>query len=582
MSYRIKFINKIFWFTISLWTILVLIFTAIAIWENYNYADTLALLEAETSVKKDLAYRIWNASHGGIYVPVTKRTPPNPYLKHISHQNITTLDGKQLTLMNPAYMLSQMMKDYSRLYGIKGHITSKILLNPANKPDKWELDALNAMEQTRKPIHEKTTIDTKIYYRYIRPLITQESCLKCHAFQGYKVGDIRGGVTVSIPMKKYYSSSFRRSIINIIFALFVWIFGASIILFGRKKAKEILQEKIRSYEQNIYSLVTMIEKRDRFTAGHTQRVAHYASLIAKQMNYNEEAIAELYTACILHDIGKISTPDSILLKPGLLTDVERQIIQEHVTTGYEILKDIDIYRDIAEIMRHHHEYYDGTGYPQKLRSDEIPQLSQIMTIADTFDAMTTDRIYKEKISVHSALEELKNLAGKLFNPELVGETVIALQDIKIEHIIAQSPQNDLERARFSYFYKDQVTDAYNRDYLIYSINRINLDKYQYKFAYIIYLHNVNQYNKDNSWVAGNTLFSSFAKEIDKSIENKLLFRVYGDDFIILTKEKIEFDLLENQYKTFLQDKNITLSMQEINLQENNIRTFEEFESCINL
>ncbi len=425
-------------------------------------------------------------------------------------------------------------------------------------------------------------IDKEMHYRYIQPLITQKSCLKCHAFQGYKIGDIRGGVSVSIPMKSYYDSSLEQSTITFAFALLIWVFGASLIIFGRKKAKEILYEKIKSYEQNIYSLIKMIEKRDRFTAGHAQRVAHYATLIAKQMNYDKETIAELDTACILHDIGKISTPDSVLLKPGILTDAERQIIQEHVVVGYEILKDIDIYHDIAEIMRHHHEHFDGSGYPQKLKGDEIPQLSQIMAIADSFDAMTTDRIYKKKISVKVALEELKDLSGKLFDAKLLDETILALQDIEIAHITEQAPQNSLERARFSYFYKDQVIDAYNRDYLIYLINRIDLDEYPYKFAYIIYLHNVSQYNKDNGWIAGNELFNSFAKEIDKTIENKLLFRVYGDEFIILTKKKIEFDLLKNQYEIFLQEKNITLSMQEINLQENNIRTFEEFENCIEL
>ncbi len=582
MSYRIKFINKIFWSIIFLWTILILSFAIITVFENYNYADALALSEAKTSVKKDLAYRMWAASHGGVYVPVTKRTQPNPYLKHVPSRDIKIPDGRYLTLMNPAFMLSQITQEYSKLYGIKGHITSKILLNPANKPDEWEFNALNIIEQTRKPTYEKTMVDGEINYRYIHPLITQKACLKCHAFQEYEVGDVRGGLAVSIPMKGYYDTVFRQSIVDIIFALFIWIFGSSLIIFGRKKAKEILLEKIKSYEQNIYSLVTMIEKRDRFTAGHAQRVAHYASLIARQMNYDEDTIAELNTACILHDIGKISTPDSILLKPGILTDEERQIIQEHVVVGYEILKDIDIYRDIAEIMRHHHEHYDGSGYPQKLKGDEIPQLSQIMAIADTFDAMTTDRIYKEKIPVQVALGKLKSLSGKLFDAGLIDETVLALQDVEIEHILTQAPLNSLERARFSYFYKDQVVDAYNRDYLIYFINRINIDEYQYKFAYIIYLHNVNEYNRDNGWIVGNALFDSFTKEIDKTIENKLLFRVYGDNFIILTKEKIEFDLLRNQYRIFLQDKNITLSMQEINMQEHNIKTFKEFENCINL
>ena len=108
--------------------------------------------------------------------------------------------------MNPAYTLSQMMKDYSELYGTKGHITSRILMNPKNKPDAWEEKTLEDAEITGKSSFTMAYIDGKEYFRYLRPLVTQESCLKCHAFQGYKVGEIRGGVSVSIPMKAYTKS----------------------------------------------------------------------------------------------------------------------------------------------------------------------------------------------------------------------------------------------------------------------------------------------------------------------------------------------------------------------------------------
>jgi len=562
--------------------LIVLAFTTLMIVENYKYADYLALLEAKTSIKKDLTYRMWGASHGGVYVPIDKRTQPNPYLAHIPNRDIETQDGMKLTLMNPAYMLSQMMREYSTLYGTKGHITSKMLLNPSNNPDEWELKALNTIEKTNKPVYGKTKIEKELYYRYLKPLVTEKSCLKCHAFQGYKEGDIRGGISVSIPMKPYNQQALERSTTTILFSLFILIFGLSLIIFGRKKAKDILFERIKAYEQNIYSLVTMIEKRDRFTAGHTQRVAKYALLIAKQIGYNEDVISELHTACILHDIGKISTPDSILLKPGSLTHHERKIIEEHVVTGYEILKGIDIYRDIAEIIRHHHERYDGSGYPQKLKGEQIPKLSQIIAIADTFDSMTTDRIYKNKISVATAIEELKSVAGKQFNVELVTEAIIALKDIEIEKYLAQTPQNRLEKERFSYFYKDQIVDGYNRDYLIYIMDRNSLNNYQYKYAYIIYLHNFSHYNKVNGWIAGDTLLKNFAQEIDKTISNKLLFRIYGDDFIILTEKKSELASVKNRYEIFFEDKDITLTIREIDLEKNLIRTFKQFESYITI
>jgi len=235
MSYKSKFVNKIFWITISIWSLIVSIFVLIIVIENYRDADILALNEAQTSTKKDLAFRSWVSSHGGVYVPITKKTQPNKYLAHIKNRDIETLDGAKLTLMNPAYTLSQIMSDYSKLYGIKGHITSKILLNPKNIADK-----LTIVEKTKKPIYEKVTIDDKLYYRYLKPLITQKSCLKCHAFQGYKVGDVRGGVSIAIPMDSHNHQAMRRSIINIIFASILWLFGIILILFGHKKAKDIV------------------------------------------------------------------------------------------------------------------------------------------------------------------------------------------------------------------------------------------------------------------------------------------------------------------------------------------------------
>ena len=426
----------------------------VKVFSNYSYASSLAEHEAIVSVKKDLAYRSWVASHGGVYVPITQRTPPNPYLSHIKDRDVNTTTGQRLTLMNPAYTLSQMMGDYTELYGTKGHITSKILMNPKNKPDAWEEKALETAEIMGNSPSKKEFINGKEYFRHLKPLIVQESCLKCHAFQGYKVGDIRGGVSVSIPMEQFNEQAFRNSLTDTIIIFFIYLLGLTAILYGRRKAKEILELKIKNYEQHIFSLVNIIEKRDSYTAGHTQRVAKYSVMIAKEMGFSSEKIDDLYRACMLHDIGKISTPDSILLKPGKLTQLEYEIIKEHVVISYELLADVDIYKDIAEIVRHHHEHYDGSGYPQGLKGDEIPIMSQIMTVADAFDAMTTNRVYKTRKSVESALKELVELASKQFHSEVVKAAIIVLKDIEIEINITQRPKNKVEKERFSYFYKD--------------------------------------------------------------------------------------------------------------------------------
>ncbi|MBU0631695.1 DUF3365 domain-containing protein [bacterium] len=539
----VQFKNRLLQYTAIaialIWTAIVISVVLLNIYNYYNNADQFALHEAEVSIKKDLAYRTWVASHGGVYVPITNKTPPNPYLSHIPDRDIIT-PHKKLTLMNPAYTLSQMMKDYSDLYGVKAKITSKNLLNPNNAPDDWENKALDIIEITRKPYYEKSKVGDQDYLRYLNPLVTKEDCLKCHATQGYKLNDIRGGVAVSIPMEQYYNIASKNSK-KLLFSLsLIWVAGLFIIYMAYKKISENIQIKISMYEQNIYSLVDVIEKRDSYTAGHTRRVAHYSKLIATEMGFNEEKIDLLYRASMLHDIGKISTPDSVLLKPGQLSPLEFSLIQEHVTTSYEILKHVDIFKDLAEIVRHHHERYDGKGYPQGLSGAETPLLSYIMSLADAFDAMTTDRIYKGKKIVAEALKDITELSGKQFHPEVVLNAVKVLKDVEINLNIHQEPNTKLERERFSYFYKDQLSDLYNRSYLEFILAHRDNIEFQYNCVYGIYLHKFTHYNQVNGWNSGNLLLKNFADELKNIFPDAMIFRLFGDDFILLHKEHHDF------------------------------------------
>jgi len=577
MGYKVHFINRVVTIVILLWSSIMLIAGGFLVYKNYSYADTLAKNEAMVSVKKDLAYRSWVASHGGVYVPITKKTPPNPYLAHIENRDINTSANQQLTLMNPAYTLSQMMKDYSELYGTKGHITSRILMNPKNKPDAWEEKTLENAEITGKSSFTMAFIDGEEYFRYLRPLVTQESCLKCHAFQGYKVGDIRGGVSVSIPMKAYYADAYTHSVSNLLVIIFLYLLGLGVILYGKKKAKEMLNNKIKDYEQHIFSLVNIIEKRDSYTAGHTQRVAKYSVLIAKEMGFNEEKLDDMHRACMLHDIGKISTPDSILLKPGKLTALEYEIIKEHVVVSYELLNEVDIYKNIAEIIRHHHEHYDGSGYPQGLKGDQIPMLSQIMTVADAFDAITTNRIYKKRKSVEVAIAELQALGGKQFNREIVKAASIALCDLEVELSITQRPQSKIEKERFSYFYRDQVTGIYNKEYLEFILAYNNSDEFDIHCINAIYLHNFNQYNKKNSWAEGDKLLAKVAQKLQSVNPDDFVFRVYGDDFVILNKEHYDFSKDIGIVESVLEGTGVKVSYEHYDVHLNDIKTINDLE-----
>ena len=168
--------------------------------DNLDRQDVrLATAEAEANWKKDQAFRQWATLHGGLYVRPNKRTPPNPYLGHLPNRDIKTTKGADLTLMNPAYMMRQMTEEFEDMYGVKGKITGQILLNPRNKADAWELSALKAFDRGAKKVVEQTNIEGAPYLRLMRPMIMKKGCVKCHGHLGFKEGDIRGGVSVSIP-----------------------------------------------------------------------------------------------------------------------------------------------------------------------------------------------------------------------------------------------------------------------------------------------------------------------------------------------------------------------------------------------
>lgn len=297
------------------------------------------------------------------------------------------------------------------------------------------------------------------------------------------------------------------------------------------------EEKSKNQSQLIYMLVGMIEERDAYTAGHTNRVAQFSVQIAKQMGLNDDDIDLLEQSAKLHDIGKIAIPDSVLLKPGKLSKNEYNLIQQHLTLGYAILSKIDYYKPVAEIMRYHHEKFDGTGYPYNLRGEEIPLLSHIMIVADSLDAMTSNRIYQKRKTLQSAVDEIVSLSGTFYHPLVVEAVVAIYNDIKVSvEEENQLPLTNMEHERFSYFFKDQMTGFFNEAYLSLvlhnEIPNINFDN-----VAIIELHRMSQYNKLHSWHSGNLLISKFAQYISNIYPSQLIFRVFGDDFVVVFKEE---------------------------------------------
>jgi len=166
------------------------------------------------------------------------------------------------------------------------------------------------------------------------------------------------------------------------------------------------------------SFINALDAKSHWTRGHSERVKEKAVLIAREMGLDEKEIEDLAIAALLHDIGKIGTYDILLDKPDKLTDEEYELIKTHPVMAEEILRPIGGFKDILPIIRHHHERYDGRGYPDGLKGDEIPLLARILCIADSFDPMVTDRPYRVAPGIEWAIEEIKRCSGTHFDPKV--------------------------------------------------------------------------------------------------------------------------------------------------------------------
>jgi len=184
-----------------------------------------ARMEARGSSDKDLLLQRWVSEHGGVYVPVTEKTPPNPNLAHVEERDIVTPSGRRLTLMNAAYVMRKLYNSGQETQGIRGHFTSLNPIRPENAADPWEASALHAFERGQGEVGAIAMLDGESYMRFMRPMVTEERCLKCHSEQGYQIGDIRGGFSVSVPMSPYWVQAPARMMPLMLGHGSIWVLG---------------------------------------------------------------------------------------------------------------------------------------------------------------------------------------------------------------------------------------------------------------------------------------------------------------------------------------------------------------------
>ena len=226
-------LNYYFLLTLFVWTACS---AGSLLWNQKEHRENtlkIARNSALITFENDVLYRKWAARQGGVYVVTSKETPPNPYL-NVPNRDVTTSSGLSLTLVNPAYMARQVNNMTSDIHGSHGHITSMNPIRPENKPDPWEGEALKSFEKGVQEVASLEKMEGKEYMRLMRPFVAEKSCLKCHGVQGYKEGDIRGGISVSVPMEPLWTIEKPHFMRMSLAHLFLWIMGIVGIAMSRK------------------------------------------------------------------------------------------------------------------------------------------------------------------------------------------------------------------------------------------------------------------------------------------------------------------------------------------------------------
>ncbi len=229
--------------------------------------------------------------------------------------------------------------------------------------------------------------------------------------------------------------------------------------------------------QTITTIANTIDAKDEYTRGHSRRVSEYSAAIAEKLGMSPEEVSNIRWVALLHDIGKIGVPDAVLNKPGRLTNEEYQMMKQHTVIGGEILKDIGMLKGIDVGARYHHERYDGKGYPDGISGEDIPYIARIIAVADAYDAMTSNRVYRKHLDDNKVMNELKAGIGTQFDPEAAGALIELLQKGELENLNPETSQNpemadvtriisrvmELQEEKMAgRLLFDQLTDAYNQ------------------------------------------------------------------------------------------------------------------------
>ena len=332
-------------------------------------------------------------------------------------------------------------------------------------------------------------------------------------------------------------------------------------------------------DEIVEMLSTIVEEKDAYTAGHSKRVALYSMKIAHALGLDEEVQKDIYQAGLLHDIGKILTPEAILLKPRKFNRREYALIRNHSADGERMVNLISPFKSYGIVIRHHHERFDGEGYPDGLSGEAIPLLSRIMSVADAFDAMTTHRIYKARQNFEEAIAELTRCSGTQFDPHIIHVAVNVFLELSEHEHISQYPENDLQEERFAYFFKDTLTSAYSGEYLNYFLHN-NPTNHQFQSCHFVQIHRMQDYNTKMGWRLGDDVLIEVALRLKFLFHSSFIFRIFGDDFVVLEKTPMPCNKEDVIAKLCSGFKGIDISLRTFDLTIESILKWENLEQYL--
>lgn len=319
-----------------------------------------------------------------------------------------------------------------------------------------------------------------------------------------------------------------------------------------------LEEKTKLVEKvslnSIMVIANTLDAKDAYTSGHSVRVAKCSAAIARKLNWEESEIRNLHNIALLHDIGKIGVPDAILNKPSRLSDAEFEIIKKHPVIGNDILKDIRMIKDVAEGALYHHERYDGKGYPFGMAGDEIPLCARIIGIADAFDAMTSNRIYRRKLALPKVKEEFEKGRGKQFDPQLTDLFLEMLEEhsnVTDESSIFWGDPEVVNTDLLNKVMKEYASDTPHEvvmdaltglcdiNHAEFNIRR-QIEDGHFGTLLMVDMDNFKRINDTYGHIAGDKTLQHFAKTLQAAVKPEdTVCRISGDEFIVFLTDVFE-------------------------------------------